>query len=769
MFRSHTKLGTAKFHQFVSGHRFKGASHDFVHAESLPHESDELKIGDGQKWNSFENVEPKRNKEEASAGAGGKKHKTVHDKGQGESKDNFDSPMDALVVEIRLKHKWENHSFGRGFAKDRKAVAKIKDILSKKEIKKEIKNWPQIALRKWQDKQFKKEWKSTREGKPPQLRMTKANLKKWQNQQIREEAKSDGASVQFKKSDPIVMKWREREPTSSDTLIKKWREAKPDVSKPDALEPAPEYIPEEDNVFMVNEITDALMSIYVEDANNSGNFEMKHKAEIAVKYVEWRFVDVLEEAPSGESVRFQAALQCLHTFGGGNVFTNDPESCKWLSKKDKELDKKLVPIQAKSGQESDEYQTIKKESWDIYEPPLVFDPEFQELSDEALEQMDPSALDEYMRDTANERQLKILTWSRYAAIKQLPKNTVLEINFEGDHVWYRVKVIKSSTKTEKVWYKYLNSMEDSRDWSDGDLDLVADTFRIVKDLDEDGAAGSSDSDSSSDSSSDEEDDTSDYKGKTVTLADGTSGDITDVRQRVPVDIDNPYEYKVNDVWHKNIYTNETDLLDYGKGDTVRCPDGKERTIESTDHATAYFADGYSVSLNELDAVGESNASSDDETQEEEFDYHIVHTYQGRDVEILGKVYTKKGVGTDDEFEMVKVKFIDGEEEVVSDVPLENIDIEEKEEQDSGSDVDEKDLEAMDEQEEDDALSSDEPDDDAGDESTDPDDETHDSQMDDHLLEDGESEDGESEDGESDSREEPEDNIETDEDVEMEVN
>ena len=625
------------------------------------------------------------------------------------SQDTFDSPMDAEVVEIRLKHVWETHNFGHGFAKDKKEVAKIKDILAKKKIKDEFANWPAIVLRKWQDKQIKKKWKETRNEKPPQqFGMTKDKLKKWQDGKIREEWPNthNGAQAptQLKKTDPLVMKWRKIEPPPTDPLIIKWRSKSP--TEPDTLAPAPEYIPVEDNQFQVENISDSFISVYVENKNDTGNFNMKHKAKIPVKYVEWRFIDILEDAPSDETVRFKAALDCLHTFGGGGVFTNDEESCKWLSQKDKELDKKLKFLVTKIGVSSDEYQNTKKESWDIYDPPLLFNPKFNEISYESLH--DPSAVDSYIRDERNERQLKILTWSRYAAIKQLPVNTVLEIKFAGEPDWYRVKVVESSTQTQTVRYKYLNPLEDDNDWSDGYLDLVYDTFRIVRDRDKYVAADSSDSssesssDSFSDSLSDDED--TDYIGRTVVLTNGNTGVITAVRPRFPVDIDNPYEYEVNGVWYENIYTKDTEL-DYQIGDSVRCPDGKYREIKEMDDYTAYFDDEYSVYLSDLDEDGLTDASSDDddETKEDKFDLNVVHNYQGRDVEILGKVYHKKGFG-EDIFELVKLKFLDDGKEV-PDVPLEDIDVEEIEEEESDSEIEEDDLEAMDEEQELDAAMS----------------------------------------------------------------
>jgi hypothetical protein len=148
-------------------------------------------------------------------------------------KDTYDCPGNLNTsdrVLIKLKdiwlHKLVQHNgerFVRGQGTDKKAVQKIQAILTKTKVKQSLAAFPAKALKKWQDKHIRTEWKAKRSTKPPRS---------------------------FDIADPLVQKWRSLAP------------AQP--------KPLPTFLPEDDYEFLVEDVNEGSLDVYLEDADNSG-------------------------------------------------------------------------------------------------------------------------------------------------------------------------------------------------------------------------------------------------------------------------------------------------------------------------------------------------------------------------------------------------------------------------------------------------------------------------------------------------------------------
>ena len=572
------------------------------------------------------------------------------------NEDGFDNPPGlntSDVVEIRLKPIWRKKLFkedGQDFVRgkegdDKKAVQKIHDILTKKKVKKYFVDFPANSVKKWQNQHIRAEWKQTHDTKPPK---------------------------KLDESDELVVHWRNKQPPE--------------------IEPLPIFLPEDDGQFLVEDMSAAMISVYLEDADDSGNFKFKFKSDILLKYVEWRQLPDLPVGAPYDKVRFQAALDCLHTFGAaGRPFHNDSKSIMLLSdyastldkvvhQAQKALDERIAARENRSGGEFKDPEMGRFEeglaratgvaNWDR-DPPLVFDASF-------VEQLPPTAeeVEQYLEDEHVQRQLFIRQWAVTCAMQQMPDGSkrgeeaqLFEIKFEGDSTWYAAKVVRNDPVNSVVEYAYVNPPEDDQDWSNGELDFALDTFRLVQAMapddgvitetsieEEDAEQIAQDEEEDDAESSEDEGEEDELMGEDVQVqymdAAGNLmiGTVTakrlreDVAADDPLRVTDPYEYNVDGVWVGGDKLSKDEDVDYETDDEVLCPDGVTRKIESTSGDLAFFADyeGHDgVTFEELDEAKlaavdaeESAAVAEEEKELHEVDTQKTRKWRGRTVRVI---------------------------------------------------------------------------------------------------------------------------------------
>lgn len=572
------------------------------------------------------------------------------------NEDVFDNPPGlntSDVVEIRVKPIWRKKLFkedGQKFVRgkegdDKKAVKNIHDILTKKNVNKYWRNFPANSVKKWQNQHIRAEWKQTRDTKPPK---------------------------KLDESDLLVVHWRSKQPPE--------------------IEPLPIFLPEDDGQFLVEDMSAAMISVYLEDADDSGNFKFKFKSDILLKYVEWRQLPDLPVGAPYDKVRFQAALDCLHTFGGaGRPFHNDSKSIMLLSdyastldkvvhQAQKALDERIAAHENRSGGEFKDPEMGRFEeelaratgvaNWDR-DPPLVFDASF-------VEQLPPTAeeVEQYLEDEHVQRQLFIRQWAVTCAMQQMPDGSkrgeeaqLFEIKFEGDSTWYAAKVVRNDPVNSVVEYAYVNPPEDGQDWSNGELDFALDTFRLVQAMapddgvitetsieEEDAEQIAQDEEEDDAESSEDEGEEDELMGEDVQVqymdAAGNLmiGTVTakrlreDVAADDPLRVTDPYEYNVDGVWVGGDKLSKDEDVDYETDDEVLCPDGVTRKIESTSGDLAFFADyeGHDgVTFEELDEAKlaavdaeEGAAAAEEEKELHEVDTQKTRKWRGRTVRVI---------------------------------------------------------------------------------------------------------------------------------------
>lgn len=576
---------------------------------------------------------------------------------EGEVKEDvFDSPPvlnTSDVVEIRLKPIWRQKLFkedGQKFVRgkegdDKKAVQKIHDILTKKNVKKILADFPVKSVKSWQNKQIRTEWKQTRDTKPPQT---------------------------LDESDPLVVHWRNKQPPE--------------------IEPLPIFMPEDDGQFLVEDMSAAMISVYLEDTDDSGNFKFKFKSDILLKYVEWRQLPDLPVGAPDDKVRFQAALDCLHTFGGaGRPFHNDSKSIMLLSdyastldkvvhQAQKALDKRIAARESHSGGEFKDPEMGRFEeelaratgvaNWDR-DPPLEFDASFVERVPATA-----AEVEQYLEDEHVQRQLFIRQWAVACAMLQMPDGSkrgeeaqLFEIKFEGDPTWYAVKVVRNDPVNSVVEYAYVNPPEDGQDWSNAELDFALDTFRLVEAMasddgvvtetsieEEDAEQIAQDEEEDDAESSEDEGEEDELMGEDVFVEYvNASGDLMvgkvlnrrlreDVAADDPLRVTDPYEYDVDGVWVGSEHLSQQDGKDYETDDDVTCPDGVTRKIESTGGDLAFFEDyagDDGVTFDELDEAKlaavdaeEGAAAAEEEKELHEVDTQKTRKWRGRTVRVI---------------------------------------------------------------------------------------------------------------------------------------
>lgn len=401
-----------------------------------------------------------------------------------------------------------------------------------------------------------------------------------------------------------------------------------------AASPSKAYMPENDNEFLVEDISEGTLDIYLEDETNSGNFEFKFRASIPLEYVQWRQLSDLPASASDEEVRFKAALDCLHTFGGaGEPFHDDITNLRLLSARARRLARAFLKAQ----NALDEWRTkqafgavpenlredldkaLAAASWDK-NPPLEFDRDFQELSVEELSSLDDAAREHYTDDDHIRRQLIIRDWAVGVAMEQMQKAQRFEIKFADDSEWYLAHVIRNDRVQQIINFALVDKQPDGTQWT-GNLLFAEDTFRLLNDGEDETIDEASYMKKEADQAArDQEDEETDDEDDDPLMNDDVrvgymdedgneiSGTITNKRPRTDnaspsVRIEFPYEYEIDGVWIRAERVYQIEDAEYKSGQRVICPDGVEREINEVVGHTALFSDyggDDGVTFDELD-------------------------------------------------------------------------------------------------------------------------------------------------------------------------
>mgnify|MGYP001378164073 CR=1 FL=1 len=529
-------------------------------------------------------------------------------------------------VYIRLKkiyldklQKQHGQTFGRGESDDRKAVQKIWKILTKEKILTDQQNFPSKYRKQWQDKQIKEEWKKMH----PSEKMKKMN-----------------------EDDPLVQKWRLEEPPEIPLL--------------------PIFFPEAMSEFLVEDSYEALIHLYLEPSDSSGEFDMKYRATIEKKYIEWEKIedDFVEDI--GE-IEFKLVIECLHTYGGeGHPFSDNEKNVNVLKDVEKKLNteaktaKKAYDTQLATHAGEGEYKDAElhklKDDWVDAENVATVDWETIDWDfKSAWERPNSGTWDEH-----DITQYIIRAWAERAAYLQMPKGQHFKIQF-GDE-WFDGVIIenKPSTNPPSLKYKYItlpadaDDSEPHGDWRPQQLHLQHDTFYLIdedEDVDVDELINDNNEGVIKDDSfetSDDEDDDELIEGEiTLTYTDNGilyKGIATDKK----IDSEGNAKYFIKgenkEAWVKDgefeVYIENEST--FAVGDTVFVEDDANGyVILSIDGEMATFGNHAPVELEDLESASDRTSHERIETDESEnktIDIYRTHTWKTRTVKII------KGVG-----------------------------------------------------------------------------------------------------------------------------
>ena len=205
-----------------------------------------------------------------------------------------------------------------------------------------------------------------------------------------------------------------------------------------------DVIPANPNEFFLMDMTETSVTLFVEPINNSGTLTFIMPKDIEIKYIDLK---VLPQLPiyNEEVARFQAALDCIHTFGEHNYFNNDEQNLNLLNEYAKEMENVIKT------QEKESVELILEVRWD---PKLKFDPRYQDPTDDVLinkwanitteeksnidtdtavhEQVLDRGQENYTDQESVKEQLKIRQWAETVAKQQMPVGTQFNIYFQDE-------------------------------------------------------------------------------------------------------------------------------------------------------------------------------------------------------------------------------------------------------------------------------------------------------------------------------------------------
>ena len=425
-----------------------------------------------------------------------------------------------------------------------------------------------------------------------------------------------------------------------------------------------DVLPANPNEFFVLDMNETSVTLCVERINNSGTLTFIMPKDIEIKYIDLK---VLPQLPiyNEEMARFQAALDCIHTFGEHNYFNQDDVTLDLLNEYAKEMENVIKT------QEQESVELILEVRWD---PKLKFDPRYQDPTDDVLinkwanitteeksnidtdtavhEQVLDRGQENYTDQDYVKEQLKIRQWAETIATQQMPVGTQFNIYFQdeenGSETFLATVTDNSGTDVQFQYYdgktlitETLDFIEDEFSFHENYVDNKTELVNVdemeqdeieLQNLEETNPLTDDDAD-------DVGDDDEFFIGETVTYYVQLQQSQGTIERKA---INGNYIINGSEVSVDNIY-HLADNVDYVINQIVHF-EGADHTITKIDGTTAVF-ENESYTFDELnDMVAEEKDIFTDMKNEkiqkllEEVDTTKIHTWKGKEYTMRGLPY-----------------------------------------------------------------------------------------------------------------------------------